>query len=83
MGYSLLFLYGMLQAQKLLKVEEVVVKVEEEQKGEVIVGSSREALRPLGIGSTFHPDKVLPSLSVFGQQAPSSLFMSEAFLVIR
>ena len=38
----------MLQAQKLLKLEEVEVKAEEEPEGEIIVGSSGEALRPTG-----------------------------------
>ena len=55
--YSLLFLLGVLQAQKLLKLEEVKVKAEEELKGEVIVGSSGEVLRPLGTCTTFHPDE--------------------------
>ena len=60
----------MLLAQRLLKLEEVEVKVEEEPKGEVKVGSSGEALRSLGTGTTFHPDKFPFTSSVFGQQAP-------------
>ena len=60
----------MLQVQKLLKLEEVEVKVEEQPKGEAIVGSSGEVLRPLGMGTTFHPDKCPHCLSVFGQQPP-------------
>ena len=60
----------MLQAQKLLRLEEVKIKAEEEPKGEVIVGPSGEALRPLGMGNTFHCNKFLLSLNVFGQQAP-------------
>ena len=60
----------MLQVQKLLKLEEVEVKVEEEPKGEVIVRSSGEVLRPPGAGTTFHPDKFPLCLSVFGQHAP-------------
>ena len=43
----------MLQAQKLLKVEEVEVEAEEEPKGEVIVRLSREALRPPSTDTTF------------------------------
>ena len=69
-GYSLILLWGMLQAQKLLKLEEVAVKAEEEPEGEVIVGSSGEVLRHLGTGTTFHLDKYPLCLSVFGQQAP-------------
>ena len=38
----------MLQAQKLVKLEEVEIKVEEEPKGEIIVGSGGEVLRPPG-----------------------------------
>ena len=60
----------MLPAQKLLKVEEVKVKVEEEPRGEVIVGPSGEVLRPLSMGNTFNPDMFLLSLSVFGLQSP-------------
>ena len=39
--------------QKLLKLEEVEVKVEEEPEGEAIVGSSGKELRPPGMGTTF------------------------------
>ena len=53
MGYYFPFLQDVLQAQKLLKLEEVEVEVEEELKGEGIVGSSGQALRPLGMGTTF------------------------------
>ena len=43
----------MLQAQRLVKLEEVEVKAEEEPEGEIIVRSSGEALRPPGKGTTF------------------------------
>ena len=39
--------------QKLMKLEEVEVKVEEEPEGEAIVGSNGETLRPPGKGTTF------------------------------
>ena len=41
-----------MQAQKLLKLEQVEIKAEEEPKGEIIVGSSGEALRPPGEDTT-------------------------------
>ena len=56
--------------QKLLKLGEVDVKAEEEPAGEAIVGFSREVLRPLGTGTTFHPDELPLGSSIFGQQAP-------------
>ena len=37
--------------QKLSKLEELEAKAEEEAKGEIIVGSSGEALRPPGEGT--------------------------------
>ena len=43
----------MLHAQKLLKLEKVEAKAEEEPEGEIIVGSSGEALRPPGKGTSF------------------------------
>ena len=52
-GVLSLFLWNVLQAQKLLKLEEAEVEAEEEPKGEAIVGLSGEALRPLGMGTTF------------------------------
>ena len=73
----------MLQVQGFLKLEEVKIKAEEEPKGEVIVGSSREALRPPGTGNTCHPDKLPLSFSVLGQQAPLVVFLLEALLVVR
>ena len=73
----------MLQGQKLLKLEEVEVKAEEEPKEEVIVGSSGEVLRLPGTGNTFHRDKFLLRSSVFGQQPPSSLSILEALLDVR
>ena len=39
--------------QKLLKLQEVEVKAGEEQKGDIIGGSSGEALTPPGKGTTF------------------------------
>ena len=53
MGYFPFFQLEVLQVQKLLKLEKVEVKVEEEPEGEVIVGSSGETLRPPGKGTTF------------------------------
>ena len=43
----------MLQAQKLLRLEEVEAKAEEEPEEKVIVGSNGKALRPMGMGNTF------------------------------
>ena len=39
--------------QKLVKLEEVEVKAEEEPEGEIIVGSGGEALRPPGEHTTY------------------------------
>ena len=55
----------MLQAQKLLKVE-----VEEEPKGEAIVGSSGEALRPPGMHTAFAQKIFFLWVGLFGQQPP-------------
>ena len=63
----------MLQVWKLLNLEEVEVKVEVEPKGEVIVGSSREALRLPGTGTLFHPDGFPLCLSNLDSRTPSSL----------
>ena len=43
----------MLQAQKLLKLEEVEIKADEEPEGEIIIGLSGEVLRPPGKDTTF------------------------------
>ena len=39
--------------QRLLKLEEVEIKVGEEPKGEIMVVSSGDTLRPSGEGTTF------------------------------
>ena len=65
----------MLQAQKLLKLEEVDVKVEEDPKGEIIVELSGEALR--------HPGKDFTKVNVLSVwvclgSSPISGFLLEA-----
>ena len=72
----------MLQVQKLWKLEEVEVTVEEGPEGEAIVGSSWEVLRPPGICTNFHPDKFPLCLSVFGKQAPLLvLYIGSSFVL--
>ena len=60
----------MLQVQKLLKLEEVEVKMGEEPEGEIIVGLSGQALRPPGKGATFIWINFLSDCVMFGQQLP-------------
>ena len=67
--------------QKLLKLKEVRIKVEEESKGEVIVGPSRQALKHLGTGNTFHPDTF--SAQVYLDcRCPNSLLYQKLFWLL-
>ena len=72
----------MLQAQKQLKLEKVGVKVEEESKGETIVGSSREVLRPPGKGITFTKINFLSVWVCLGSSPLSGLFILEALWLL-
>ena len=54
--------------QKLLKLEEVEVKAEEEPEGERIVGLSGEAYRPPGKGTIFTKINFLSVWVYLGQQ---------------
>ena len=55
----------MLQAHKLVKLEEVEVKVEEEPEVKIIVGSGGEVLKPPGEGTISTYINSLLCLSVF------------------
>ena len=80
--YEILFSWDMLQVQKLLKLEEVEVKVEEEPEGEAIVGLSGDALRPPGMGTTF--THMNPSLfECTWTAAPLVVFYIRSSLVVR
>ena len=46
----------------------VEIKAEEEPKGETLVGSGREALRPPGMNVIFFPNMFSALLNVSGQQ---------------
>lgn len=60
--------------QKLLKLEGVEMKAEEEPEEETIVGSSREAMRPLGMDIIFFQISFL-SVQVCWTAAPLIAFL--------
>ena len=72
--YNLLFpllYYVLLWVQKLLELEGIKVKAEEEPEGETIVGSGGEALRPLSMDIIYLFSNKFSLLSgVLGQQPP-------------
>ena len=68
--------------QKLLELEEVEMGAEEEPKGEAIVGSNGEALRPLGMGTTFIQKKIF-SVWVYLDSSPLSSLLYQSSLVVR
>ena len=66
--------------QKLLKLEEVEVKAEEEPEGKAIVGSSGEAPRPPSKGTTFTWRNFLSEC--IWTAAPLVVFYIRSFLVL-
>ena len=74
-------MWNVLQLQKLMKLEEVEVKAEEEPERDLIAGLSGEALRPPGKGTNF--TKVnSSSIWVYWTAAPWWSFILEAICLL-